>query len=547
MKEYRCTVEKDFKVLSENSERLDHENIFSDEQMNIAKAFCDRVFEVGKKCSDQFVTVAKTIVQSSVALLNDGGDQAPCSFVVIGLGSVAKGEATPYSDLEYAFIVDHKHVYFEQLAIDTYFRIGNLGESPVKGFDTDEMTTDVYRPTSIDSFPVGYRIDGITTKAGNIPTGNGKQGGQSLTLTVEEFAKLYQISSASPFDDMAGDKSDMISSSVFIYSNDGDMSTLYEQFMTMLKDECAKAKASEDVNKKRFKSFARDIKSYTFIPEFVQFQPPDNLNVNVKIDIFRYSTLLANNLKVCLGLNSERSWDVYSYLHSQNIIADSAYLSLKIILALSIYTRTTTYLSHKSQKDTVSLADYSTNMVNMSHQLPGHLFMVFGIFLTPIKKSITSAFEEIDRICKSGILPLDNILIQLLSRLAIVHQNDKKCSLLKAELFYFIGDYLAAINQLDKTLETSVQSLTANDFMKILESISDEKKFAEKYVQLCCYILYLTDCYGTARSYFAFLIELIPENSLLLKLLSAHCMDETGDEKTAVYVVNQVRMSTGVS
>ena len=47
--------------------------------------------------------------------------QQPCKFTAVALGSLAKGEATPYSDLEFMFLVEEKTdeliKYFELLAM----------------------------------------------------------------------------------------------------------------------------------------------------------------------------------------------------------------------------------------------------------------------------------------------------------------------------------------------------------------------------------------------------------------------------------------------
>ena len=60
------------------------------------------------------------------------GCPQPCKFSAVALGSLAKGEATPYSDLEFMFLVEEKtelNKYFELLSMSVYFKIGNLYQS----------------------------------------------------------------------------------------------------------------------------------------------------------------------------------------------------------------------------------------------------------------------------------------------------------------------------------------------------------------------------------------------------------------------------------
>lgn len=179
---------------------LDANDIFSDPNICRALKFSRNVFAANEKSTTHFLEVSQQIVASSVEILRNSGEKAPCDFAVIGLGSVARGEATPYSDLEYAFIVAKKSEYFTWLAMDTYFRIGNIGESPLKLFDISELKVEKGAvPILTDDITVGYRIDGITSQAGNIPTGHGSEG-QSLTLTVEGLMKLYKKEAEAPFD-----------------------------------------------------------------------------------------------------------------------------------------------------------------------------------------------------------------------------------------------------------------------------------------------------------------------------------------------------------
>ena len=54
-----------------------------------------------------------------------------CGYCLVALGSLARGEMTPYSDLEFLFLIELKSdevlQYFERAAVTMYFLIGNLG------------------------------------------------------------------------------------------------------------------------------------------------------------------------------------------------------------------------------------------------------------------------------------------------------------------------------------------------------------------------------------------------------------------------------------
>lgn len=75
-----------------------------------------------------------SIISESKALLGNG----PCSYSVIGLGSMALGQMTPYSDIEFAIllsknITEEQKEYFYKLTYLVQFFIVNLGESLPRG------------------------------------------------------------------------------------------------------------------------------------------------------------------------------------------------------------------------------------------------------------------------------------------------------------------------------------------------------------------------------------------------------------------------------
>ena len=84
--------------------------------------FQNEVFSISKYCTDQMIQLTHDIMKDSVELMEES---LPCSFSVVVFGSMAKGEATPYSDLEYMFLVEdsceENLKYFELLAIISYF------------------------------------------------------------------------------------------------------------------------------------------------------------------------------------------------------------------------------------------------------------------------------------------------------------------------------------------------------------------------------------------------------------------------------------------
>ncbi|KAF6035452.1 hypothetical protein EB796_006235 [Bugula neritina] len=243
---------------------LDINNVFSDANIEISSQLSIDVFVNSDKCSKEFAELSCSIIRSSRELLRGCQVEPPCNFAVVALGSVARGEATPYSDLEYGFLIENENEkdYFTQLAVDTYFRITNLNESPLKTFNIKVENS----PDCLSEIcSVGYRIDGLTPNAGNIPTGNGL--GRALTFTVEQAVKLYKEEVMSPSEELAS-LSDLLFTSQLIYCSD-DGAQLHDRFMKeIVTYEKVTAQNDSEIKQKRLKRLSLDLKKYDFLPEF---------------------------------------------------------------------------------------------------------------------------------------------------------------------------------------------------------------------------------------------------------------------------------------
>ena len=194
---------------------IDIDDTFSKKNLELSDKLAAAIFEMSVTCRDQFIQLTKSIIQDCVDVLNRHDLTPPCPFAVFGLGSVACGKATPYSDLKYGFVVesDPGNQYFNDLAVESYFQINNIGETSLKCLDIEDCSIIQH---SLSAAPVGYRLDGISPKAGNIPTGRDNK--QGLIFTVDGFLEKCKESSNITQKDIRGDLSDLLSSTVLIYS-----------------------------------------------------------------------------------------------------------------------------------------------------------------------------------------------------------------------------------------------------------------------------------------------------------------------------------------
>jgi predicted nucleotidyltransferase len=157
------------------------------------------MYDVFRNIQDMYIRLASMLVKECEIRLG----KPPCDYAIIALGSVARMEATPYSDLEFAILysdpaIGDKISYFRVLSHFLHLKVINLGETilPALGIEqlNDFQSEDPVGNWFYDSAtPRGISFDGAMpwaskTALGRMATKN--KPALELVRTPEEMAEL---------------------------------------------------------------------------------------------------------------------------------------------------------------------------------------------------------------------------------------------------------------------------------------------------------------------------------------------------------------------
>ena len=287
--------------------------------------------ETALRCTEMMLELAGVIMSQSVNILRD---ESPCDFDAVAIGSLARGEATPYSDLEYLFLIEEKSddnmCYFEKLAVTSYFVIGNLRETKLSHVAIEEL-----QGWFEDMSQCGIQIDGLSMGAGNIPTGNGsREQINQFIVTPEELAERYRHVLHNPGDEaLRGDLTSMLTYTKSFFSKQGKNTDPLGEFRQRLAH-ITPNQTRKDIN---FKMLNTDIEKLTFMP----WNEMNNrgYNCDAKKELYRFPSIILLDLTIILGNSAGTSWENIEQQSSQKAIPQQLSSHLRFALAAAVYIR----------------------------------------------------------------------------------------------------------------------------------------------------------------------------------------------------------------
>ena len=163
------------------------------------KVRADQVHDVFRDIQDMYVRLVSMLARECESRLG----KPPCNYAIIALGSVARMEATPFSDLEFAILysdpgIEDKVSYFRIMSHFIHLKVINLGETVLPALAIEQLndfqSTDPNSNWFYDSgTPRGISFDGAMPWASKTPLGRmatTNKPALELIRTPEEMAEF---------------------------------------------------------------------------------------------------------------------------------------------------------------------------------------------------------------------------------------------------------------------------------------------------------------------------------------------------------------------
>ena len=273
-------------------------------------------YEHYQKIQELYKAVAENVVSLVSEMLNDCVTllgPPPCHYAAIALGSLARLEATPFSDLEWAILIENsdekQKIYFRELTQLVHLMVISFGETILPSMGIHGLGSWFYD----DVTPRGFAFDGALPQACKTPLGKREKDGTIVYELIGipgEISKFQRLEWVKANHQLAG------SLRTVLVINSGEKAVeLVRDYKLCLNEELDRLVAQEEDIPPRGRKMRETLALLELVRDFDVFNPrlgqEDQAGrfFDVKKEIYRLMDRLVANVGLyfnacaqCLGM-----------------------------------------------------------------------------------------------------------------------------------------------------------------------------------------------------------------------------------------------------
>lgn len=292
-----------------------------------------------------YQAILNRLIDECISLL---GPADPAEFTVIGFGSMARGEMSPYSDLEFAFLIRNpeRRPYFRALSELLELKIINMGETKSEIVRFKRRAEGDRPATSL--VPSGFSLDG----GGIRPSG--KRGVYELIGTAQELAR-FQTEEWLQLHDAEIVLSNAMRTACWV-RGDRTLFDLYQREINRILESKSGPLSFLSIGTKSRESRALELMrgySHEFIPR-LDGARLDLQAFDVKKELYRLPQSVISALALFYGLRKNNTLEQIDELLERRMLSEDGATRLKRVLRSVCGLRIQTHLFYKTEKEILS-------------------------------------------------------------------------------------------------------------------------------------------------------------------------------------------------
>ena len=286
--------------------------------------------------------------------------KSPCRFALIGMGSLARNETTPYSDFEHIIVLEENCQqkpeyqkilkYFRWFSVIFQIIVINLRETIVPSVDIESFKTTKKGKSECwfyDGITIrGISFDGMMPHACKFPLGQ---------HVLSNETKLYETELIKPVDEMLKYLSSQTDLKNGYHLKDiltkvcyvGGERNIFDNFQKKIHH--ILDKQSQDEKYKEIKiMLIDDLDNFATRSNFLKHT---SKSFNIKKDFYRSTTIFISALGQVENIHASSCFDIIERLAEKQIITEKFKFKLMFAVAVACELRLKRYMKQKRQDD----------------------------------------------------------------------------------------------------------------------------------------------------------------------------------------------------
>lgn len=384
IQQFREKVEKKLGRLPPIAKDLSNDEAFELEKKKIAEVEAIQNF-----ITDEYSILMKHVAAQCADILG----KPPCKFALVGMGSLARKEITPYSDFENIIVLEEKFVsandyeYFRWFAVIFQIILVNLGESLIPSVGIPSLNNFLDRKNNwfYDKFTKsGVSFDGFMPHACKSPLGRyyPTHDRKFITELIKTASKMAEYIDTDEDAKNGYHLADVLTQTCFVYGE----KSIYDYFDRLRKEKMHKQRSSAQFIEQLVDQVNEDKESFEI------WKSLDTLHRNLKCDmkriVYRSTTLFISALGKVHQVESSSSFQIVKELASKNLLSLAHEHKLLYAVAIACEVRLRVYLKERRANNQI------TKVVGYHKDYLTELFDLIGEKSTIDYFNITHSLQE---------------------------------------------------------------------------------------------------------------------------------------------------------
>ena len=281
--------------------------------------------------------------------------KAPCEYAIVGMGSLAREEITPYSDFEHIILLlDDKNYksyleYFKWLSVIFHIVILNVQETIVPSLNIVSLNSNKSNLGDWfydDVTPRGVSFDGMMPHACKFPLGRLQhtKNKHFTTKLIKPVSEMLEYLSSEADLKNGYHLADILTKTCFVFGNEN----IFKQFAIGAQNYRDKKSQTDTINDIK-KQVKEDLDNFS--TRFRLSNLKSQHTINIKQLVYRSTTIFISALARKHNISANSSFDIIDEMAKNNQISQNTAEKLKFAIAIACEMRLRVYTDKKCQCD----------------------------------------------------------------------------------------------------------------------------------------------------------------------------------------------------